>query len=290
MRSGRFAVAFLAAGWVIALTSPAAHADEGWVITSFHSEISIAPDSAIVVQEDIRVDFRGLQKHGIFRTIPLRYRYDDTHDRLYHFQSRGVTDGANPVPHTQSVVRDSAEIKIGDPNRLVSGAQRYVITYAIFGAMNSFADHDELFWNVDGNLWPVPKETVSATVRLPAPAFRRAACYEGPPGSTAPCESNGSAGLATYSSTRQLDSGEEMSVVTALTKGVVTIPPPMLEPRLRQFPLDAFDINPLTVGISALVGIAGIGFVAWNWWTHGRDRAYLTHKRSEGACGATLQP
>src|SRR3989442_6352758 len=64
MRSGRFAVAFLAAGWVIALTSPAAHADEGWVITSFHSEISIAPDSAIVVQEDIRVDFRGLQKMG----------------------------------------------------------------------------------------------------------------------------------------------------------------------------------------------------------------------------------
>jgi len=277
MRSGRFALAFLAAGWVIALTSPAAHADEGWVITSFHSDISIAPDSAIVVQEDIRVDFRGLQKHGIFRTIPLRYRYDDTHDRLYNFESRGVTDGANPVPHTQSVVRDSAEIKIGDPNRLVSGAQRYVITYAIFGAMNSFADHDELFWNVDGNLWPVPKQAVSATVRLPAPAFRRAACYEGPPGSTAACESSGSAGLATYSATRQLDSGEEMSVVTALTKGVVTIPPPMLEPRLRQFPLDAFDINPLTVGISALVGIAGIGFVAWNWWTHGRDRAYLTH-------------
>src|SRR5438309_7326359 len=67
-----------------------------------------------------------------------------------------------------------------------------------------------------------------------------------------------------------------MSVVTALTKGVVTVPPPMLEPRLRQFPLDAFDINPLTVGISALVLIAGIGFVIWNWWLHGRDRAYLT--------------
>jgi hypothetical protein len=67
-----------------------------------------------------------------------------------------------------------------------------------------------------------------------------------------------------------------MSVVVALNKGAVTVPPPMLEPRLRQFPQDAFDINPVTVGVSALVLVAGLGFVIWNWWMHGRDHAYLT--------------
>src|SRR5260370_6622856 len=67
-----------------------------------------------------------------------------------------------------------------------------------------------------------------------------------------------------------------MSVVRALTKSTLIIPPPMLEPRLRSFPQDAFDVNPLTVGVALLVLVAGIGFVVWNWLTHGRDRAYLT--------------
>jgi uncharacterized membrane protein YgcG len=67
-----------------------------------------------------------------------------------------------------------------------------------------------------------------------------------------------------------------MSIVTALNKGAVQVPPPMLEGRKRQFPQDGFDINPLTVGLSLLIAIAGIGLVAWNWSIHGRDRRYLT--------------
>ncbi len=67
-----------------------------------------------------------------------------------------------------------------------------------------------------------------------------------------------------------------MSIVTAFNKGAVAVPPPMLETRSRQFPQDAFDINPLTVGVSALLLVAGIGFVVRNWFAHGRDRAYLS--------------
>ncbi len=276
MRVSRLAVAALAALWTLLLWTPAAHADEGWVITSFNSNITIASDATVIVQEDIRVDFRGLQKHGIFRTIPLRYRYDNSHDRYYTFEERGVTDGTNPVPHSDSVVNDNEVIKIGDPNRLVSGTQRYVITYAVVGAMNSFTDHDELFWNVDGALWPVPKQNVTATMHLPSPVFQKAACYEGPPGSSEACQSGGAGVLANFKSTRQLSSGEEMSVVTALNKSALVVPPPMLEPRLKQFPQDAFDVNLLTVGLSLAVLVAGIGLIARFWWLHGRDRAYLT--------------
>ncbi|TME54477.1 MAG: DUF2207 domain-containing protein, partial [Chloroflexi bacterium] len=81
---------------------------------------------------------------------------------------------------------------------------------------------------------------------------------------------------ATFSSTRTLASGEQMSAATALNKGVVNVPPPLLEPRARSFPADAFDIEPLIVGIGALILIAGLGLIAWLWWQHGRDRAYLT--------------
>jgi uncharacterized membrane protein YgcG len=269
-------VAAIGAVWAIGLSGAAVRADEGWVITSFHSDITVATSSAVTVKEDIRVDFGAQQKHGIFRTIPLRYRYDDSHDRYYALEVMSVTDGARPLIHSDSIDNDNYVIKIGDPNSLVTGANRYVITYTVVGVMNSFADHDELFWNVDGALWPVPKQSVTAIVNLPSSSFQKAACYQGPTGSRETCASASSNSMVSFNSTRQLGSGEQMSIVTALNKGAVDVPPPMLEPRKRQFPQDAFDINPLTVGLGLLVAIAGIGLVAWNWWAHGRDRAYLT--------------
>jgi len=272
----RAVFALLAALWLVALATVSAQADEAWVITSFHSDIRIATDSSLSISEDIRVDFGSLQKHGIFRTIPTRYRYDDTHDRYYDLTVRSVTDGSRPVPFTTSVVEDNEVIKIGDANVTVSGAQRYVIAYKVVGAMNSFADHDELFWNVDGGLWPVSKQSVTAGVTMPAGSFREAACYEGAQGSREGCTVTGLNNFFTYSSTRELGSGEQMSIVTSLTKGAVRVPAPLLEARKRQFPQDAFDVNPLTVGLGLLLLLAGVGLIVRFWLAHGRDRAYLT--------------
>jgi len=284
----RLILAGLAAAWLLVGSSLAGLADEGWVITSFHSDIAIAADSKLTVTEDIRVDFGSLSKHGIFRTIPLRYRFNDKQDRFYVLEVRSVTDGTNPLQHDDSVDSDNEVIKIGDPNRLVSGPQRYVITYSVDGAMNSFTDHDELFWNVDGALWPVPKTQVTATVHVPAGSLQKSACYQGAPGSTETCTHTDGSDRADFSSTRSLDSGEEMSVATALSPGAVNVPPPLLEPRQRQFPQDAFDLTPLTVTLFVLLTVLGVGLVAWNWWVHGRDRAYLTqHYLADPPSGTT---
>ncbi|MEO8744340.1 MAG: DUF2207 domain-containing protein [Candidatus Dormibacter sp.] len=277
VRAASLALSALAAIWALTLAAVPAQADEGWVISSFHSDITVAADSQVTIQEDIRVDFGSLQKHGIFRTIPLRYRYDDSHDRFYVFNLVSVNDGSRAVPYSASVDHDNEVIKIGDPNFLVTGAKRYVITYTVRGVLNAFADHDELFWNVDGALWPVPKESVSATVHVPANALVTAKCFQGPTGSGELCSFSGSTAQdVTFNSTRELASGEQMSVVTSLSKGAVDVPPPLLESRLRQFPQDAFDITPLTVWLSLLVALVGVGLVGWNWWIHGRDRQYLT--------------
>ena len=276
MRVARLLLSAFAVAVVFALPASPAHADEGWVIDSFDSQVAIGTDGVLVIQEDINVDFGSLQKHGIFRTIPLRYRYDDSHDRYYDLSVAAVTDGTRAIPYTTSVDSDNEVIKIGDPNVLVSGANRYVITYRVRGVLNSFSDHDELYWNVDGALWPVPKRSVTATVILPSGSFQKAACYEGPGGSTEACKFTPEGDTVTYASTRPLASGEEMTIVTALRKGAVTVPPPMLEARRRQFPQDGFEVNPVTVGLSLLLLLAGIGLVGWNYWRHGRDREYLT--------------
>jgi type II secretory pathway pseudopilin PulG len=276
VRAARLASAVLAMGLAIGLSGSTVHADEGWIITSFHSDITIASDSTLTIKEDIRVDFGSLQKHGIFRTIPLRYRFDDSHDRYYLLNVKSVTNGSSSLRYSESIDHDNDVIKIGDPNVLVSGTNRYVITYTVIGVLNAFSDHDELFWNIDGALWPVAKRTVTATVNLPPNSFQKAACYQGPTGSKETCTNVNSGRVVNFSSTRQLGSGEQMSVVTALNKGALAVPPPLLDARQRQFPQDAFDINPLTVGLSLLIAIGGIGLIAWNWWVHGRDRAYLT--------------
>jgi uncharacterized membrane protein YgcG len=281
--AARLAIGAYAAALAITLAAAPVRADEGWVITSFHSDVRIAPNSVLNVTEDIRVNFGSLQKHGIFRTIPTHLRYDATHDRVYGFSLASVTDGARLIPWVLGGDANNIRIQIGDPNRLVGGVNRYVITYQYSGVMNSFSDHDELYWNVDGGAWPVPKQSVSATVSMPTASFQKAACYQGQSGSSQSCAfSKPTLGLPngvntiTFNSTRQLGSGEQMSVVVALNKGAVAVPAPLLVSRQRDFPQEAFDVNPSTVGVSALILLVGLALIVRFWWVHGRDRAYLT--------------
>jgi len=274
--AARLALLVFGFGFAMTASTVPAQADEGWVITSFASRIAINPDSSLSIVEDIHVDFGSLQKHGIFRYIPVRYRYDSTRDRYYDLNVGSVTDGTRPIPYTAYLDGADQVIKIGDPNFLVTGPNRYVITYTVAGAMNSFADHDELFWNVDGGQWPVAKRSVTATMTVPPQSFQKAACYQGPSGSRENCNFTDTGNSVTFSSTRTLQSGEQMSAVTALNKGAVNVPPPLLTAKARSFPAEAFDVTPLIAGVATLILIAGLALIAWLWWQHGRDREYLT--------------
>ena len=273
--AGRILLVSVAVALAMFAAARPVSADEGWVITSFQSQLTVNRDSTLAIIETIRVNF-ATEHHGIFRTIPLRYRYDDNHDRYYNLRVESVTDGTKDVPYDAYVDSDNEVIKIGDPTVMVSGDQVYVIHYSVEGAMNSFSDHDELFWNVDGALWPVAKESVTAHVTTPAGAWTELACYQGPTGSREACPTNAQDNFLTFSSTRPLAAGEQISIAVKFVKGAVDVPAPMLEDRLRFFPDGAFDLNPFTIGAFALTLLLGLGLVGRNWWLHGRDREYLT--------------
>ena len=265
--------------FALLLATPA-RADEGWTIESYASEIAIQKDGSFTLSERIDVDFGALQKHGIFRTIPYRYRFDDQHDRVYGISVLGVTaaSGAS-VPYEQSRDHGNLVLKIGDANRTVNGKQSYVIRYAVRNALNPFADHDELYWNVNGTAWVVPASQVRATVSLPATGIRQVACFEGPLGSTAPCHSSSTQQAATFQSTRTLGSGENLSVVVDIAKGVVVQPTLDLqspERSVRDFPT-LFAMTPTIFAAAAFVFVAGLTFIAVNWYQRGRDRVYLTN-------------
>jgi len=258
---------------LLTVAAPAA-ADEGWVIDRFASDIEIQRDGSLSVSEAIDVDFQLLtDRHGIFRVIPVRYRWDPDPkmERVYRIDVQSVRDanGRNLNYETQQGSLN-LQIKIGDANKLVSGKQTYRIAYTVRGALNPFPDHDELFWNVNGGDWSVPMRAVTATVHTAFDAITTATCYEGPLGSTRTCQSSVSAQRAAFSATTTLPAGQQLTVVTALRKGAVTAPAPILE-RGERAVGDFFETTPGIIGAALLAMVGGLGLVAWLWWTAGRD-------------------
>ncbi len=250
-------------------------ADTGWVIERFVSDIEIHTDGRLVIAEAIDVDFQSVtDRHGIFREIPVRYRWDPDPkmERVYQVSVQSVRDASGrSLTYETSTEGANLRIKIGDGDRTVRGKQTYRIAYTVNGALNGFADHDELYWNVNGGEWSVPTRVVSASVRAPGDAITRIACYEGPTGSTKACRSGLSGQRADFSATTQLDAGEQLTIVAALRKGVVSEPAPILQRRARE-PQEWFDATPATLGAAVLVMIAGLWAVVWRWWTAGRDQ------------------
>ncbi len=252
-----------------------AHADEGWVINNFEAQVQVHSDGSLMITETLLVDFRGLRRHGILRDIPIVYEYDQAHQRVYKLDIRAVTD-TRGRPHEYETSREGSflRIKIGDPDATISGEQSYVISYTVVGALNSFPQHDELFWNATG-LWPVALESVRVLVELPRDGIREFVCFQGPTGSMETCVGESGGRAAEFQSTRVLPENQQLTLAIGFNKGIVPEPAPILEPRPRDFK-DFFEITPYTVGGSAGVLLGVVGFLGWIWWNQGRDRRFLT--------------
>jgi uncharacterized membrane protein YgcG len=289
----------LIAGLTIALAAP----DEGWIIERFAARITIQPDGTLDTREGIDVDFRSLSRRGIFRDLHYRFAYDQTHDREYEIALESVTT-ADGRPHQ---VLDTTQgeavrrFRIGDPNRTISGKQTYRIAYRTAYGLNGFDDRDELFWNATGT-WPVTMARTTVDVVAPAGAITKVACFQGPRGSKEPCTATISGGKATFSATRPLTEGEQMTIVAALRKGAVANPVPKLVPKraagrmsppldVREFGRMLFE--PSHTYITWMVAAFGGVVLALGglWWKIGRDRqAVALHQAGHDAAPENRVP
>ena len=256
-------------------TARAAGAGQGFErIESFDSTIVVEPGGDLLVTEHIRYDFGPNERHGIFRDIPVRFDYepDNTYERVTPIDHVSVETGPGTPGDlkVQSTGR-FVQFRIGDPDRTVAGVHDYTIKYRVRGALNAFEDHDELFWNATGNDWSVPIAAVTATVELPGPVSQ-VACYAGATGSRLPCRSATSDGARALFSHGDLSSNEGVTVVVGAPKGVIDVPPPVLDERWSL--ARAFSVNGATVGLSlgvfAVLTLALIRLV----WGRGRDRRF----------------
>jgi uncharacterized membrane protein len=243
-------------------------------IEKYDVTMTVASDGKMQVQEVIAYNFGVVPKHGIFRDIPLRETYgtDGKFKRVYKIDVNKVTATNASAQTSVSNQGNYKHIRIGDPDRTVTGTHTYTIDYTVTGAMTGFADHDELNWDAIGLQWPVP--ITRATVRVTMPAeVQQVACFWGPPNSKLPCALATKDGThATFSQT-DLGSNEGLTAVIGIPKGYINPPPkPMLE---RNWNLDdAFARRANTIVPGGLLAVLGIGAVIAIAWRRGRDRRY----------------
>ena len=137
-----------------------------WRIAEFHSTIAIDDRGFTTVTERLDLVFVG-SFNGIWRSIPVEYPGPQGTNYSLFLKVESVTDLENrPLKYEVSRDGDFKKIKIYVPGA-VDTSKTVLITYSSPNAVRWFDDHDEFYWNVTGNDWPVPIDHASALVSLP---------------------------------------------------------------------------------------------------------------------------
>jgi len=243
-------------------------------IEEYRVDIQIDDQGDLLVTEVITYDFGLTPKHGIFRDIPYKFYFDEVSDRVMPISDVEVTSQTPGTPvdvEEGSVSGGYYRLKIGDPDRTVTGRHEYMIRYHVEGALNAFPEtgQDELYWNAIGLEWDVPIERASAQVSAPA-KISRITCFAGPQFGTTPCTKADTKGTQAAFRQDGLGPQEALTIVVAFPSGAVPTPTVILEERFN--PARSFTVSPQTVlpavGLSLLIlgGLIALG------WRVGRDR------------------
>lgn len=206
--------------------APVAKAAAPEQIISFSSLAEIQPTGEVLISETIVYDFSEEERHGIFRKITLISKDGPNID----IEIRSVADElGNEYPYSTSRGGQELSLKIGDPNRTITGQHTYVLTYLVRGGLRYFEDYAEFYWNITGSDWNVPILRAEASVLLPSSVeldrlqYR---CYLGQVGSTSTCtvlgfEPGASATRAImFQNSTLLSPGEGMTVAVGFPKGL----------------------------------------------------------------------
>lgn len=257
--------------WIAFAVSPFVYASPytayaAETIPSFDARISVNQNGTIEVEERIVYDFGTAKQHGIFRTIPYSYQAG-SETYTASVSSVIVSDGAgNPLPFNESRGNGELTIKIGDPNKTVTGMQTYTLSYVVSGPFLYFDDFDELYWNVTGVWSKNTIEKASVLVDLPVGAsVLTASCYQGAPGSPSACSHDQklvSAERAGYQAEAiTLAPGEGFTIAVSFPKGTIA----QVEDLWNTSPLSPFRYAPFVIPLIVLAGMLRL------WYVKGRD-------------------
>ncbi len=205
-------------------------------ISAYNVDMNVGADSNVAITETIQYDFGNNTKPGITRYIPLNYQDLNGVDFSFHITGVNVVNENGEAYLFKQSDFQSADkkkkylaITIGGENQAVTGTKTYVIRYVVSGAIKYLADHDELFWNITGDKWPVYVGYPEVRINLPQKVDRENVtkeCFIGMHEATIDCvdriESKG--GPQADYSYKGVVSGEGMTIVMNFPKNIVQKP------------------------------------------------------------------
>ena len=236
-------------------------------VIKYHSDVFIQNDCRVLIKERIKVYASGAEiKRGIFRDLPLSYRYQGGN---YHvgFELVSLTrNGKAENYHTENVSNGIRIYAGSEDVFLTTGVHEYEITYIVDHVLSFLDDVDEFYWNVNGNGWLLPIDSLSANVYLPDGATMvRDTAYTGKRGETGnDYRSWEIEGGMHFESTQMFFDSENLSFAIAWDKGHLTYPT-----KWENF------LHWLETWVLFIVGGIGILFAFLSnfilWWKYGRD-------------------
>lgn len=253
-------------------------ADEMWHIDKFNSDLTVQQDGKVAITDTIEVDFGLISKHGIFRELPYAYEDENGNKTYIELVVKSVQIDNSSTPYEVDKNSANLRIKIGDPDKTITGKHTYKVNYDATGVLRSFGAYDELYWNVTGFEWPVEIRHVSAKVTLPQSGVTQYACYWGSYGSTESCSSTKvDDRTVNFESTRSVANGSGITIATGYTAGMV----PILTVAAPPTPFQQIQWVPL-LGAFGITLIGGLYFIWKRWWQHGRDYWHGHHAVPDG--------
>ena len=244
-------------------------------INDFQVTINIQKDGKIAVFEKISYDFGDLQRHGIFRTIPFLKTNSDGKKFKLQIDNISVTDEIDKSYQlVQSVNGDDIQLKIGDPDTLITGSHIYNINYEVSGALTYFSDHDELYWNGIGTGWEVPIEKARIIVNKTFSSNSendRIKCFVGIEGtSSEDCGYSLKDADIIFDSKRSLNIGEGFTIVYGFPKGQVVVLEPELVVSFWQTILG--KVTAVVLAVLALLWYLVYPIrIIYKWYKYGQD-------------------
>lgn len=144
----------------------------GWYISVFNSDIFLNKDGSLRIEENITVNFDDGYYHGIYREIPLELKGNLGNYSLGFRVIEVLMDGEK-IPVKKSITSYSGwqhlKIRIGDPNKTITGYHTYTIIYSVLLGARYFKEYDELYWNITGNRWESRMDSVNFNIFFQEP-------------------------------------------------------------------------------------------------------------------------
>ncbi|MEP2936146.1 MAG: DUF2207 domain-containing protein [Gilvibacter sp.] len=144
---------------------------QGFTVQNFQADIYISEAGYFDVVETYDLNFTQY-KHGIYRDIQTRYdliTYDNKNEvREIKIRQISVEDHMYESSSLfEQKVTGNAQIKIGDPDKTIIGAQRYEISYRVYNAFLYEPEATRFYWNVKPTNWYPNFNDVAFNIHFP---------------------------------------------------------------------------------------------------------------------------